>query len=90
LEAVTFKIEPALNNNPSMVSLKWCGNSLDGTCNDISDPSYVCHSYFQVFVRPLSESPAFCGIIPNSVDDPDNLDYIDPKEAMSFTLINAP
>lgn len=75
----TFKIVPAMNGDSSMVSLKWCGDSKDGTCNDIADPRYLCHSYFQVFAYRSTEP---CGVDPTHVQTPEGV-----KNAMSFTVV---
>ena len=77
----TFKVVPALNQDPSMVSFMWCGESKNGACSDIANPRYLCHSYLQVFAL---HPTAPCGIDPN---DPKSLSQGDVKDAMSFTLI---
>ncbi len=75
---VTFKIVPALNGNTSMVSLRWCGESVDQTCNDIDYPRYLSHNYYQVFACRESE---LCGVDPTNPQAP-----VNTKNAMSFTL----
>lgn len=78
----TFKIvAPALNGDSSMVSLMWCGESVNGTCGDIADPRYLCHSYFQVFAYHATDP---CGVDPNH---PGSTSPDDVKKAMSFTLV---
>jgi hypothetical protein len=78
----TFKIVPALNGNSAMVSLMWCGETTDGTCSDIVDPRYLCHSYFQVFAYRATEP---CGVDPTHPQTPSPADI---KNAMSFTIVN--
>jgi hypothetical protein len=76
----TFKIVQALNGDSSMISLKWCGDSTDGTCDDIADPRYLCYSYFQVFAYRATDP---CGVDPNNPQSPAT-----PEDAMSFTIIH--
>ncbi len=76
----TFKVVPALNGDPTMVSLLWCGETADGTCSDIAQPRYACHSYDQVFARYATDT---CGVDPTNVGAAP-----DTKNAMSFTLVN--
>lgn len=75
----TFKVVPALNGVSSMVSFKWCGDSKDGTCTDVADPRYLCHSYSQVFAYRASEP---CGVDATHPLSPEGV-----KDAMSFTLV---
>lgn len=77
----TFKMVPALNGDSSMVSLKWCGETQNGTCEDMANPRYLCYSYFHVFAYRTSDK---------CVADPNHPDLAATATAMSFTLIRSP
>ena len=78
----TFKVVPALNGDASMVSIIWCGESANGTCNDLSTPRYLCHSYLQVFAFHAADP---CGVDPLHPQTPSQAEV---NNSMSFTLIN--
>lgn len=78
----TFKIMPALNGDPSMVSLKWCGETKNGTCEDMEIPRFLCYSYFHVFAYRPSDK---CVVDP---DHPES-STASTANAMSFTLVGS-